>query len=383
MDYSEFQVNINEFDKEKLDGVSGILLVMNDEEFLRTSIESSIGFLDELIIVYNETTKKSIEIIQEMKRKYPEKIKVYKYLPKLYIGELNEKDYLYARSLPENSIHLLANYCNYALSKCNYKYVMKIDSDQVYFSNKMKLLTSLYKTEKSQFKYKLGDFISFFIYVLCMFCVLKLHLFNAEKFSVIFKKLYKGYFNGLLFFIEKFKIPVSLSGVNLFLPNKSNSAIYIPLGKPTKKSAHVPLPFNGIGDTAIFKLSSKVRFVPFESPAYNFANARRYSIIERLQNVGRLLPVGVCWAHFSANREASIHKLQAELESCPENFAMLKITSLDSLNLLRFSNSWERYQANYYQMILPSLNNQFLAWLTNFFIVNNEIRHKKLTKGGY
>ena len=45
MDYSEFQVNISDFDKPKLDGVSGILRVMNDEEFLRTSIESSVSFL--------------------------------------------------------------------------------------------------------------------------------------------------------------------------------------------------------------------------------------------------------------------------------------------------------------------------------------------------
>lgn len=59
MDYSEFQVNISDFDKPKLDGVSGILRVMNDEEFLRTSIESSVSFLDELIIVYNETSIKS------------------------------------------------------------------------------------------------------------------------------------------------------------------------------------------------------------------------------------------------------------------------------------------------------------------------------------
>lgn len=379
MDYSEFQVNISDFDKPKLDGVSGILRVMNDEEFLRTSIESSVSFLDELIIVYNETSIKSIEIIQEMKSRYPEKIKVYKYLPKLYIGELTEKDYLYAKSLPENSVHLLANYCNFALSKCNFRYVMKIDSDQIYFSNRMKLLTSRYRKKKtSKFEYKFVDFISFFIYVLCMFCVLKLHFFNAEKFDVLFKRLYYGYFKGLLFFIEKFKIPVSLSSVNLFLPEKSRSTIYIPLGKPTKKSIYVPLPFNGVGDTAIFKLSSKTHFVPFESPGYNFANARRYSIIERLQNVSRLLPVGVCWAHFSANRETSIYKLQAELKSCPENFTALKTTSLNSLNLFRYSNSWERYQANYYRIILPSLDNKFLVWLSNFFIANNEIRHTKI-----
>ena len=373
MDDSKFQVNFEDFDRPRLDGVSGILRVMNDEKFLRSSIESSLSFLDELIIVYNETSKESIEIIQEMARKYPEKIKVYEYTPKLYVGELSEKDYLFVKSLPENSVHLLANYCNFALAKCSYNYVMKIDSDQIYFAKKMKLLVSRYKKKSEhKIKYSFTDFISFFVYILSAILIFKLRLLNATKVKTILEKLYKGYFRGTLFFIEKFKIPVSLSGVNLFLPKESNySKIYIPLGN-SHKNVSIPLPFNGIGDTAIFKLTSRTHFVPVKS------SVRQNSIIERLQNVGSLLPVGVCWAHFSANREMSIQRLKKEFESCPSSFTALKIASLEVLNLFRYANSWDWYQANYYRLISPSLDKEFLVWLTKFFVANNEVRHKDL-----
>ncbi len=378
MGYTEFQVNLKDFDKPKLDGVSGILRVMNDEEFLRSSIESSISFLDELIIIYNETSKKSIEIIREMQSVYPEKIKVFEYTPKLYVGELSDEDYKYVKSLPADSVHLLANYCNFALSKCSYKYVMKIDSDQIYFSEKIKLLTSRYKRKGlTEIQFNVVDFVSFFLYVFCLFFVLKLHFLNAQSTQRLLKKLYKGYFKGLLFFIEKFKVPVSLSGVNLFLSKTSSANIYIPLGKPAKRNTtRVPLPLNGIGDTAIFKLSSETYFVPYESSEYNLLTARRHSIIERLVNVGRLLPVGVCWAHFSANRATQIDKLQTELEASPESFTVLNRASVESLDLFRFSHSWKCYQANYFRIISSSIDNEFLLWLKKFYIVDGEVRHE-------
>ena len=93
MDYSEFRVNFKDFDRPRPIGVSGILRMMNDEEFLESSIESCVNCLDELIVVYNETSPESLAIINRMKRKYPDKIRVYKYLPELYNGNLSQEEF--------------------------------------------------------------------------------------------------------------------------------------------------------------------------------------------------------------------------------------------------------------------------------------------------
>ena len=41
-------------------------------------------------------------------------------------------------NLPKDSIHLLSGYTNYAISKVTYRYAIKIDSDQLFFSESFK-----------------------------------------------------------------------------------------------------------------------------------------------------------------------------------------------------------------------------------------------------
>ncbi len=53
---NEFHVDISRLALDRTPGVSGILRVKNDAEFLEECIESCIPALDELIIVYNGCT---------------------------------------------------------------------------------------------------------------------------------------------------------------------------------------------------------------------------------------------------------------------------------------------------------------------------------------
>ena len=48
-------------------GVSGIMRVKNDAEFIKASVESCIDALDELIIVYNDCSDNSPQVIEEMR----------------------------------------------------------------------------------------------------------------------------------------------------------------------------------------------------------------------------------------------------------------------------------------------------------------------------
>ena len=141
----QFAVDTTSMWKNRPLGVSGLLRIKNDEEFIQACVDSCIDALDELIITYNDCTDNSEEVIDYVKNKYPNKIKVYKYLPHIQSSNLTEDEYNHLISIPENSTQLLSNYYNYALSKSSYKYVMKIDADQIYYTKSLVELCNAYR----------------------------------------------------------------------------------------------------------------------------------------------------------------------------------------------------------------------------------------------
>ena len=64
--------------------VSGIMRVKNDGMFIEKCIESCIDALDELIVVHNDCTDNSVEEIEKMRARYPEKIKRYRMIPRIF-----------------------------------------------------------------------------------------------------------------------------------------------------------------------------------------------------------------------------------------------------------------------------------------------------------
>ena len=80
---------------------------------------------------------------------YPDKIRVFEYRPSVYpLIDLDEEELEKAKLLPPDSIHTLAGYCNYALSKASYRYAVKIDADQVYFTDRLKHICDAYRSDK-------------------------------------------------------------------------------------------------------------------------------------------------------------------------------------------------------------------------------------------
>ncbi len=112
-------------------GISGHMRVRNEAMSVAECIESCIDFLDELIITYNTSTDNTEQILEEYKNKYPDKIRLYHYKPNIIrcdVYEFNDK-YSY--------VHSLSNYYNFGYIKIEYKYYMKIDADQIYFTEKL------------------------------------------------------------------------------------------------------------------------------------------------------------------------------------------------------------------------------------------------------
>jgi hypothetical protein len=130
-------------DKNRKDDISLIMRIKNGEDFLEKVIQNVINDVNEIICVFNDCTDSTEKILVKMESAFPQKIKVYHYIPKVYPPS---SDY-YNKNLKSNDIHSLSHYYNFALSKTNYKYICKHDDDNLYFANiikeNLKILKSL------------------------------------------------------------------------------------------------------------------------------------------------------------------------------------------------------------------------------------------------
>ena len=182
--------------------------------------------------------------------------------------------------MPHDSIHLLSNYYNFALSKATYRYAVKIDDDQIYFTQQCKNIFDLYRTsEKVEITYKEKLYYAYFR---------KLQKLCSSQESVLFQLLRHNlpshFFQTVRRYLEKRiqndKICISLSGINIF-ENK------ITLGQATDGT--LP-PFNGVHDTIIFPISETTYYVPQYDKPQN-------RIIEHFHILHKYWGFGFFWLH--------------------------------------------------------------------------------------
>ncbi|WP_414516509.1 tetratricopeptide repeat protein [Nostoc sp. PCC 9305] len=120
-------INTSSFEPQnRQDGISGLMRVRNEEEFLAPTIESWIDYVDELVIVFHQCTDKTPQIIKAFAQKYPQKIRAFHYLP--HVDLFGTKEQV---ELDVNNIHSLVFYSNFALSQTRYKICVDIDSRHV------------------------------------------------------------------------------------------------------------------------------------------------------------------------------------------------------------------------------------------------------------
>lgn len=133
-------VNFENFSPEKRkDGLSGFMRLRNEGEFISQTIESWLPLLDELIIVFNNCQDDTEEIVKVWEEKYPEKIKVYHYVPIVY-PQGSEK----YKSLESDNVHSLVHYYNFALSKTTKRWAVKLDGDLILAKGKAEVIRKQY-----------------------------------------------------------------------------------------------------------------------------------------------------------------------------------------------------------------------------------------------
>lgn len=331
-------------------GVTGLMRVKNDRAFIERCVESCIEALDELIIVYNDCTDGSEDEIERVRKVYPEKIKVYSYLHNVLGAGLTAEEYELAKSLPDDSPRLLCNYYNFALSKASFKYAMKIDADQIYFTDELMRWCDYCRSEKKQCFTPRVAIGSLFQIYLSAYRLISLKLNNRLPMMPqwLVKSFATGYDEYAKYLFRRSKACLSFSGLNVL---ESNGEKYVSLGGITKDVNILP-PFNGEGDHVIFEISANTRYEKFDMPYYNTARTNRYSLIEEFKHPYRIMFIGFMWTHIAAMREEVKYKVEGEKVRHPKCFS--EISKFSNMSFTEIESKSDKEMFSLFQRILFS-----------------------------
>lgn len=311
--------------------VAGIMRVKNEGPFIRDCIESCIDALDELIVVYNDCTDNSVEEIGKMAQKYPDKIRVYGYPYEVRAYNLSRDEFETLKKGPEDNPHLLSSYCNFALSKVTADYAMKIDADQIYFSNKLKSLLDYVRTcndENIKFKNSKLLFGRFFRYWISAYLTFSWR--TGRILPILPKWILEYAYPAYLYYAKwAFKnedVCFSLSGINVL--ETDETLISMAHSHPANENV-MPAPFNGVGDTVIFKMGPGVKFRKAVMVEYNQGDS--FCIAEEFVHpYKRQTYVGFFWKHIRTMRPSDNARVLEAYKLDPQSY--LNIESFKKLS---------------------------------------------------
>lgn len=313
-------------------GVSGIMRVKNDSQFIERCVESCIDALDELIIAYNDCSDDSPKVIERVRAKYPGKIKVYPYEYHVLSLNLSKEEYEYAKSLDESDPRLLCNYYNFALSKVSYRYAVKIDADQIYFTEKMKEWCDFYRKENCSFNTPVV--LLGFVICVWMKTVNRLNMLSNHIWSLLPSRMpqwmrcaYKVYTQ---YRVKRYGDSVILSGLNL---TKLDGKWVVPKGRKNPVINILP-PFNGAGDHLFFEVTNQCYYKPFDSSEYASLVSNNYALIETFVCPRKKFMGGYFWFHLNMERPSVKERIK-------------KVYDADSTT---FENVETFMQKNYYEI---------------------------------
>lgn len=295
------------------DGLSGFIRAKNEAQFIEACIDSCVDALDELIIVYNDCTDETPEIVERKRKQYPDKIKAYEYNHNILSHNLTKEEFEYAISLPEDSLRLHSTQCNYALSKVTYKYAVKIDPDQIYFAEELKKWRDVCSGDNKitwRLSFVLGWLFMVYISAYRRISVRKSRpcLEMLPQWLVdCFKKSYEDFAKWQL---QRNKVAIAISGVNVFYDKKW----YIPFDK-----YNVHPPYNGASDHLIFRVTNRTFFTRL------YGHEQPYTVIEVFHQPNRVMFADTpLWFHQHANRIRCWSKVKKVKDEHPELFVPIE-----------------------------------------------------------
>lgn len=324
------------------DGLSGLIRVKNEEQFIEPCIKTCVDALDELIIVYNDCTDRTPEIVQRMCKLYPDKVKGYAYNHHVLSHNLSKEEFEYAKTLPDDSPQLHSNQCNYALSKASYKYAVKIDVDQLYFTDELKKWRDVCSGD-TQIKWNLS-FIWGWLFMMYFSIYRRISakcgkpcLWMIPDWMV--KTMFRPYQKYSMWRLKRGTACIALSGLNVFKDDKW----YVPFD-----GVNIHPPYNGEGDTVIFYRSENTYWTR------RYSDKVSYSITESFNCPYKMMFTLPVWFHLHANRVQCWSKVKKTKNEHPEWFVtfddFFRMSYKDVHNKLN-RNSHTLYQRTLFALI--------------------------------
>jgi len=119
--------NFTLFEGRAKHGVTAMLRVKNEQGKIAYCLGSIIDSFNEIVLVDNGSDDSTVEIVRKLKSEidHEDKIRLYSYPFRIARCGQEHLD------TPEDSVHSLVYYYNWALSRCSFKYVSKWDGDMI------------------------------------------------------------------------------------------------------------------------------------------------------------------------------------------------------------------------------------------------------------
>jgi hypothetical protein len=245
------------------------MVAKNEALTIKESVESILPVLDELIITYQTSKDRTEEILMQLKEQFPDKLRIFHYKPYLPpYGRLADKDE--SNSYPEGSIHNPSNYYNYGLVRHRFAYYMKVDGDQVYFTEKLQKIKDEFQKKSHQPDWIRSRHVRTFFKALLLVNRTLIRTTPFKLFSL------SSRFNRSLFRVAYSpNFAYSMAGLNVRI---SDDRFEVPVE---------PLDYNsGVGDHFILPVTSET--------VYHWSGKNLYEYF----SVPKFIPVGFCWLHF-------------------------------------------------------------------------------------
>ena len=300
---------------ERKDGLSGLIRTRNEASLLGPRIDSCIDALDELIVICFDCTDNTLEVLEEKRRQYPDKLRVFEYNHKVLAFDLTQEEFELAKALPDDSPRLYGNLCNWGKSKARYKYLTKIDADQLYFADELKKWRDVC-SGAVQLKWRIS-FIWGWLFMMYFSLYRRVSLRSGKPClwmipDWLVRILFKSYSDYSKWMLQRGKVLIALSGVNVFKDDRW----YV-----TFDGVNIHPPYNGEGDTVIFKISDHTYW-----GKYYREDRKPYSVTEVLVDTlnRKLMFSYPVWFHVHANRKYCCDKVKKMKDEHPECFVPIE-----------------------------------------------------------
>lgn len=124
-EYSAFDIDIAKWMSPKPFGVSGCFRLKDESEFMVQAVESHLDWLDEAVLVVQESADNTVELAHELAAKH-DKVRVVEYPVQPHFI-----DHPLFKTEPINSIYSFVYLSNFALSQCKYSWIAKTEGDVI------------------------------------------------------------------------------------------------------------------------------------------------------------------------------------------------------------------------------------------------------------